>query len=91
MNDANMLVADCAGETAVTIGDESAWKIEAALEAAGFSARTWVGGANVRVYVKSDKGKDCGFVALKGGVVDRSGLTRQAGTIAAIAESAVQS
>lgn len=85
----NLLTTDCAGETAVVTKREShAYSIAEALDATGeYNARVWAKGSAVRVYVKTTKGKDCGWLGVADDLsVDRSGLVRSAGTIASLAK-----
>ncbi len=91
----NMLATDFAGdETSTKVSDREfrAHSIVEALEATGdYYGNVWAKGSAVRVYVKTAKGKDCGWLGVNSDLsIDRSGLSKQAGTISSIAE-AVQS
>lgn len=87
----NMLATDCAGESETTkVSDREfrAHSIVEALEATGdYYGNVWAKGNQVRVYVKTSKGKDCGWIGVNADLsIDRSGLSKQAGTISSIAE-----
>lgn len=91
----NMLTTDCAGESAGPASSprvDRAREIIDALDATGeYDARLWAKGEQVRVYVKTAKGKICGWLGVNADLsIDRSGLSKQAGTITGIA-SEVQS
>ncbi len=95
-NHPNMLTTDFAGESATPSQCPRlarANTIGCALDDSGdFDARSWSKGSAVRVYVKTSAGKDCGYLAINADLsIDRSGLTKQAGTIAGIASAAVAS
>lgn len=90
----NLLAGDFAGvdNKISNARTDRADAIAEALEATGdYTAKSWAKGEQVRVYVRTAKGKDCGFLAVAADLaIDRSGLSKQAGTIASIA-SEVQS
>lgn len=86
----NLLATDCAGEDtgpAPSARLDRAYAIVEALDATGeYDARVWAKGEHVRVYVKTTKGKDCGWLGVAADLsIDRSGLSKQAGTISSIA------
>lgn len=89
-NHPNLLATDYAGvdNTISNERTDRAQGIADALDASGnFSAKVWAKGSQVRVYVRTAKGKDCGFLGVATDLsIDRNGLSRQAGTIADIAK-----
>lgn len=89
-NHPNLLATDCAGVDN-TISNERTDRAQAiadALDATGdYDAKVWAKGNQVRVYVRTAKGKDCGFLGVAIDLsIDRRGLSKQAGTIADIAK-----
>lgn len=59
---------------------EAASHIEAALNGEGYTARTWTGGSNIRVYVSDAKGK-LGFISVEPDGTLSAALERQRGTV----------
>jgi len=67
--------------------------IAAALTSAGYPARVWTGGDNVRVYVSrrlSRRNQDMGYLAIESdGTINPNGMDRAKATIRDIAEAAI--